>query len=99
MNKVVLHHNWMKEGKWRLGDSQAASIPLRDRKIGFLGYGAVNRNVHRFLSGFDNEFSSKFSQADDVYKKRTGEDKEDSYQPTLAKNNFSKDEGEDVEWF
>ncbi len=57
MNKVVLHHNWMKEGKWRLGDSQAASIPLRDRKVGLLGYGAVNQNVHRFLSGFDIEFA------------------------------------------
>ena len=57
MNKVILHHNWMKEGKWRLGDSQAASIPLRDRKIGLLGYGAVNQNVHRFPSSFDVEFA------------------------------------------
>ncbi len=56
-NKVVLHHNWMKEGHWRKGDNEAASMPLRGRKVGFLGYGAVNKKVHRFLSGFDVEFS------------------------------------------
>ncbi|MDA3838200.1 MAG: NAD(P)-dependent oxidoreductase [Candidatus Delongbacteria bacterium] len=57
MNKVNFHHNAMVDGKWRLGDSEAASIPLRDRKIGFLGYGHVNSLVHKFLSGFDVEFS------------------------------------------
>ena len=56
-NKVVLHHNWMKEGHWRRGDSDAATIPLKGRKIGFLGYGAVNSIVHKLLSGFDVEFS------------------------------------------
>jgi len=56
MNKVVPHHNWMVQGHWRKGDKDAASIPLRDRKVGLLGYGAVNSRVHRFLSGFDVEF-------------------------------------------
>ncbi len=56
-NKVILHHNWMKEGKWRRGDNFAVSTPLRDRKIGLLGYGAVNQRVHRFLSGFSVEFA------------------------------------------
>ncbi|MGQ4911073.1 MAG: NAD(P)-dependent oxidoreductase [Candidatus Thorarchaeota archaeon] len=56
-NKVITHHNWMKEGLWRRGDDHAKSIPLRHRKVGLLGYGHVNRNVHRFLSGFDVEFS------------------------------------------
>ncbi|MHA1552215.1 MAG: NAD(P)-dependent oxidoreductase [Candidatus Heimdallarchaeaceae archaeon] len=56
-NKVVLHHNWMKEGHWRKGDNEAVSLPLQGRKIGFLGYGAVNRKVHKLLSGFDVEFS------------------------------------------
>ncbi len=56
MNKVVSHHNWMKEGKWRLGDEAAVSIPLRNRKIGLLGYGAINKKIHKFLSGFDVEF-------------------------------------------
>ncbi len=55
-NKIIPHHRWMEEGKWRKGDSDAKSTPLRDRKIGFLGYGAVNKKVHRFLSGFDVEF-------------------------------------------
>jgi phosphoglycerate dehydrogenase-like enzyme len=57
MNKVILHHNWMVEGYWRRGDSFATSIPLRGRKVGLLGYGAVNRLVHKFISGFDVEFS------------------------------------------
>ncbi len=56
-NKVIPHHNWMIEGEWRKGDSDAQTIPLRYRKIGLLGYGAVNQKVHQFLSGFDVEFA------------------------------------------
>lgn len=56
-NRVVFHHNAMIDGKWRLGDKDAASIPLRDRKVGFIGYGEVNSKVHRFLSGFQLDFS------------------------------------------
>ena len=55
-NKIILHHNWMVAGKWRRGDDFAKSIPLRWRKVGLLGYGAVNQKVHSFLSGFDLEF-------------------------------------------
>ncbi|MCF7793781.1 MAG: hypothetical protein K9N09_08460 [Candidatus Cloacimonetes bacterium] len=58
MNKIIPHHNWMKEGKWRLGDNEARSIPLRDRKVGFLGYGNVNRKIHMMLQGFDLEFAA-----------------------------------------
>ena len=57
MNKVIPHHNWMVQGYWRRGDSFAQSIPLRGQKVGLLGYGSVNRLVHKFLSGFDVEFS------------------------------------------
>ena len=57
MNKVILHHNWMVEGHWRRGDSFAQSTPLRGQNVGLLGYGAVNQFVHKFLSGFDIEFS------------------------------------------
>jgi phosphoglycerate dehydrogenase-like enzyme len=46
----------MVEGFWRRGDSYAKSTPLRDRKIGLLGYGAVNSKVHKFLSGFNVDF-------------------------------------------
>ncbi|MFX0107459.1 MAG: NAD(P)-dependent oxidoreductase [Candidatus Hodarchaeota archaeon] len=56
-NKVIPHHNWMAEGKWRRGDDYGRSIPIRFRNVGFLGYGAVNSKVHRFLSGFDVSFS------------------------------------------
>jgi phosphoglycerate dehydrogenase-like enzyme len=55
-NKIIPHHNWMLDGRWRMGDNDAISIPLRERKVGLLGYGAVNQKVHRFLSGFDLEF-------------------------------------------
>ena len=51
-NKIIPHHLWMKEGKWRLGDKQAKSIPLKYRKIGLLGYGHVNKQIHKMLSGF-----------------------------------------------
>ena len=57
-NKVIPHHNWMVEGKWRKGDADAISIPLRERVVGLLGYGHVNQKVHRFLSGFDVEFAA-----------------------------------------
>ncbi len=56
MNKIIHHHEWMRQGRWRTGDEDAASIPLRFKKVGLLGYGAINRKVHRFLSGFDVEF-------------------------------------------
>ncbi len=55
-NKIIPHHNWMNKGFWRRGDSHAKSTPMRNRKIGLLGYGAVNQKVHKFLSGFDVEF-------------------------------------------
>ena len=56
MNKIIPHHEWMREGKLRTGDDDAVSIPLRYKKVGLLGYGAINQKVHRFLSGFDIEF-------------------------------------------
>lgn len=56
MNKTIPHHMWMKEGRWRTGDDEAISIPMRFRNIGLLGYGAINKKVHRFLSGFDVNF-------------------------------------------
>lgn len=57
MNKIIPHHKWMKNGKWRTGDKEAASIPLRFREIGLLGYGAINSKVHKFLSGFNINFN------------------------------------------
>ncbi|MHA2246197.1 MAG: NAD(P)-dependent oxidoreductase [Candidatus Hodarchaeales archaeon] len=57
MNKIISHNNWMKSGLWRRGDADAISLPLRYRKVGLLGYGAINKKVHRFLQGFNIEFS------------------------------------------
>ena len=56
MSKTIPHHLWMKKGRWRTGDKESASEPLRFRNIGLLGYGAINQKVHRFLSGFDVNF-------------------------------------------
>ncbi len=57
MNKIIPHHIWMKNGKWRTGDKEAASNPLRFREVGLLGYGAINSKVHKFLSGFNINFT------------------------------------------
>jgi phosphoglycerate dehydrogenase-like enzyme len=57
MNKVIPHHQKMVAGEWRQwSDAFAATIPLRDRHVGLLGYGAINRWVHRFLAGFELDF-------------------------------------------
>lgn len=81
MNKLIPHHNAMKEGKWRLGDEFAASVPLRDRRIGFLGYGHVNRKVHKFLAGFDVSFSvlRRTSGADVQNAKIYAQDQKDNF--------------------
>jgi phosphoglycerate dehydrogenase-like enzyme len=47
----------MAAGEWRKRDESSNSSPLRNRKVGLLGYGAVNQKVHKLLSGFDLEFS------------------------------------------
>lgn len=57
-NRVVTHHNWMAAGQWRKGDTDAATIPLRGQCVGLLGYGAINRHVHRMLSGFELSFTA-----------------------------------------
>lgn len=51
-NRVVAHHGWMESGRWRTGDRDAPSVLMRDRTLGLLGYGAVNRNLHRFIEPF-----------------------------------------------
>ncbi|MHA1745370.1 MAG: NAD(P)-dependent oxidoreductase [Promethearchaeota archaeon] len=56
-NKIIPHHSWMLEGRWRTGDAEAKSIPIWGKKIGLVGYGAINQKVHRLLAGFQCEFS------------------------------------------
>lgn len=82
MNKIIPHHNWMKEGKWRLGDVEAKSTPLRDKRIGLLGYGNVNKRVHRFLSTFDVSFS--------ILRHHWGKDKGYKYPTPFEKYSFSQ---------
>lgn len=59
LNRIVLHHNTMAAGRWYTGDGERErSTPLRGRRVGFLGYGEVNRKVHQLLMGFDVAFSA-----------------------------------------
>jgi phosphoglycerate dehydrogenase-like enzyme len=80
MNKIIPHHNWMVEGKWRRGDDFAKNIPLRDRTVGLLGYGAINSKVHKFLSGFKLKFAAL----------RTSWDVEQAFPTPLQKFNPSE---------
>jgi len=57
-NRVILHHNYMAEGIWRTGDDEGASIPLRNRVIGLLGFGAIGKRVASFLSGWEVELTA-----------------------------------------
>jgi phosphoglycerate dehydrogenase-like enzyme len=58
-NQLVPHHQWMREGKFRLSDAAARSVPLRDDvTIGLLGYGAINQAVHRLLAPFGTRFTA-----------------------------------------
>jgi phosphoglycerate dehydrogenase-like enzyme len=57
MTRVIPHHNAMAAGEWNRHFGDPETVPLLRRKIGLLGYGAVNHKVHRFLAGFDVEFA------------------------------------------
>lgn len=81
-NRIVLHDRWMRDGLWRKGDSEAASIPIKNKNIGLLGYGSINKKVHRFLSGFDVEFS--------ILRNNWSKDQEYTYPTTYSK--YSSDQ-------
>ncbi len=51
-NKILVHHQHMAGGNWRTGDGEGASIPLRDRTVGLLGFGSIGNWVAQFLSGW-----------------------------------------------
>ncbi len=78
INKIIPYHNQMVEGGWMTSDDSdlaSASVLLRNRRIGLLGYGAINSKVHRFLSGFSVEFN--------IYKRRL-----DKNSPRIVKDNM-----------
>jgi len=56
-NKVLVHHQFLKNGKWRTGDKEAKSISLRKKHIGLLGFGAIGQSIYKMLNGFDCTFS------------------------------------------
>jgi len=55
-NRLIGYHLNMVAGKWRVFENGKATTPLRNRNIGLLGYGRINRLTHRFLRGFDCSF-------------------------------------------
>lgn len=55
-SKVIPHHQAMVSTSERVDDPRTTY--LRYKTIGFLGYGAINKRVHQFLSGFDVEFAA-----------------------------------------
>jgi phosphoglycerate dehydrogenase-like enzyme len=57
LNRIPLYHDLFRSGAWRSPDLKAPSRPLRHTMIGLLGYGAINKYVHKFLAGFDVKFS------------------------------------------
>jgi phosphoglycerate dehydrogenase-like enzyme len=55
-NQVIPYHRRMVDGR-RRADGPSTTY-LSDITVGFLGYGAINKKVHRFLSGFDLGFAA-----------------------------------------
>ena len=56
MNRIIIYDKKMRNGDWRPKDLDP-NLPLRNYSIGLLGYGAINKRVHKFLSGFQVEVS------------------------------------------
>lgn len=57
-NQTITHHNFMVNGQWRTGDKQAASISLAQRKVGFLGYGHMNKLLHEMIKPYGSNFAA-----------------------------------------
>lgn len=55
-NKLLPHHEWMKNGEWRKGDKDAKTLPIKYRKVGLMGFGHVNQFVHQFLKPYGCDF-------------------------------------------
>ncbi len=55
MSKMIIHHERMKlqESSQR----EPTTTLLKGKMVGLLGYGPINQFVHKFVSGFDVEFS------------------------------------------
>jgi len=57
-NKIIQHHNYMLDGKWRTGDKDGKSFSLRQKKVGLLGFGAIGQLIYKMLNGFDCTFTA-----------------------------------------
>jgi len=57
-NRVIQHHNYVYEGKWRTGDKEAKSISLRQKKVGLLGFGTIGKQIYKMLGGFECSFAA-----------------------------------------
>lgn len=75
-NRIIPHHARMVEGRWRLWKDECPTVPLTDKTVGLLGYGAINKCVHRMLSGFEVNFSAL---------RRSWEGKDEAYPAPLER--------------
>ena len=60
--KITYHDSQMRSGNWNRvspdgNEVSPFSQSLSSQKVVLIGYGAVNKGVHRFLAGFDPEIS------------------------------------------
>ena len=55
-NKIILHHNFLKNGNWRTGDKEGKSISLNGKIVGLLGFGKIGQQVFKMLSGVNCKF-------------------------------------------
>lgn len=58
LKKIPYHDRELRNGEWhRPGSEQGFFAPrlLRDLTIGYFGYGSINKNINKMLTGFDIE--------------------------------------------
>jgi phosphoglycerate dehydrogenase-like enzyme len=61
LKKIALHDRGLRRGEWHRPDDVNGFYPprkLSGSRIGFFGYGAINKAIHKMLSGFDITFTA-----------------------------------------
>lgn len=60
LKKIALHDRDLRSGIWHRPGDKTGFFPaskLSGSRVGFFGYGAINKTIHKMLSGFDITFS------------------------------------------
>jgi len=72
LKKIPFHHFELKKGKWhRPGDSEGFHPPilLKGMNIGYFGFGQINQNIKKMLSGFNvnhKTYVNNYRAIDDI---------------------------------